>query len=162
VLFLYTIKKLPSQPASFYKPLETVTMTVTPHCTQKKTQKSLFFVRLLGVENSVVCVAAGPCHCSLRRCVLARTGRRLAVRTGKRNYVGGGGGMCGSAARVGAGGVVISGLSKACLRARAWCDVAPANAVCCLASQGFSCAKQQVVDSWQQEEENYSTLSCGA
>ena len=33
--------------------------------------------------------------------------------------------MGGYAARVGAGGVVISGLSKACLRARAWCDVAP-------------------------------------
>mmetsp|Transcript_41603 Transcript_41603/g.61183 ORF Transcript_41603/g.61183 Transcript_41603/m.61183 type:complete len:165 (-) Transcript_41603:634-1128(-) len=44
--------------------------------------------------------------------------------------------MGGSAARVGAGGVVISDLSKACLRARAWCDVAPANAVCCLASEG--------------------------
>ena len=44
--------------------------------------------------------------------------------------------MVGSAARVGAGGVVISGLSKTCLRARAWCDVAPANAVCCLASEG--------------------------
>ena len=36
VLFLWTIKKLPPQPASFYKPLETVTVTVTPHCTQKK------------------------------------------------------------------------------------------------------------------------------
>jgi len=44
--------------------------------------------------------------------------------------------MVGSAARVGAGGVVISGLSKTFLRARAWCDVAPANAVCCLASEG--------------------------
>ena len=37
--------------------------------------------------------------------------------------------MVGSAARVGAGGVVISDLSKTRLRARAWCDVAPANAV---------------------------------
>ena len=44
--------------------------------------------------------------------------------------------MGGSAAQDGAGGVVISGLSKACLRARAWCDVAPANTVCCLASEG--------------------------
>jgi len=83
------------------------------------------------VENSVVCVAARLYRCSLRHRVLARAGRRLAVRTGKRNYVGGGGGpmMGGSAARVGAGGIVISGLSKACLRARAWCDVAPADAV---------------------------------
>jgi len=39
-----------------------------------------------------------------------------------------------SAARDGAGGVVISGLSKACLCARVWCDVA--NVVCCLASEG--------------------------
>jgi len=39
------------------------------------------------VENSVVCVAARPCRCSLWRRVLARAGRRLAVRTGKRNYV---------------------------------------------------------------------------
>jgi len=44
--------------------------------------------------------------------------------------------MGGSAARDGAGGVVISGLIKACLRPRAWCDVVPANAVCCLASEG--------------------------
>ena len=44
--------------------------------------------------------------------------------------------MGGSATRDGAGGVIISGLSKACLRARAWCDVAPANTVCCLASEG--------------------------
>ncbi len=40
------------------------------------------------------------------------------------------------AARVGAGGRDSSGLSKACLRARACCDVAPANAVCYLASDG--------------------------
>ena len=45
---------------------------MTPLCTQKKTQKSFIFVRLLGVENSVVWVAARPCRCSLQRCVLAR------------------------------------------------------------------------------------------
>ena len=77
MLFLQTIKKLPPQPASFYKPLETVTVTVTPHCTQK--DNADFFLRLLGVENSVVCVAARPCRCSLRRRVLARAGRRLQV-----------------------------------------------------------------------------------
>jgi len=48
------------------------------------------------VENSVVCVAARPCRCSLWRRVLARAGRRLAVRAGKRNYFEGGGGMASS------------------------------------------------------------------
>ena len=53
-----------------------------------------------------------------------------------RDYVGGGRRTGGSAARGGAGGRDNSGLSKACLRVRACCDVAPANVVCYLASEG--------------------------
>ena len=41
-----------------------------------------------------------------------------------------------SAARVGAGGLESSVPIKACFRARAYCDVDPANAVCYLASEG--------------------------
>ena len=44
--------------------------------------------------------------------------------------------MGGCAARVGAGGRNSSGLSKACVRVRACCDVATANAVSYLASEG--------------------------
>ena len=88
-------------------------MSVTPHCTQKKTQNFFLCEALLCTRNVVPVNSKNaeqrrvlrPCRCSLRRRVLARAGRRLAVRTGKHNYVGGGGGMVGSAARDGAGGV---------------------------------------------------------
>ena len=66
----------------------------TPVYTKKSAEKYFFCATTQrGVANSVVCEAACQCRCSLWRRVLAHAGRRLAVRTGKRNYVGGGGGM---------------------------------------------------------------------
>ena len=59
--------------------------------------------------------------------------------------------MGGSVARVGAGGRDRSGLIKAWLRARACCDVAPANAVCYLASEGEHIGAQ-ILHAWDDQD----------
>jgi len=150
VLYLCTIKKLPPQPASFYNPLETVTVTVAPHCTQKK-KRRIFFVRgptlyhkfctsKLKKRRTASCASPvplqppAPCPRPRRPPARRLDGPSCLGRQGQAGMVPGKG---------------------------AWAQPQRAWSCACSHSQ-FFCGIQQVVDSWRQEEENYSTLSCGA
>ena len=124
--------------------LRGIHVTHGAECTGAVVEAQLHFVRLAhgaasGGFKTVVSGKAKTVALALHGCQSAHHGgvlsgkHRVCLAVGMRC---GRGGTYAIRVVVGAGCVVISGLSKACLRARAWCDVAPANAVCCVASEG--------------------------